>query len=288
MTDADALEPYRGATVVFATRHGKERQAVAPFRELLDARVVAPEDIDTDRFGTFTGDVPRTGTPWRTALDKARLGVELTGVPLALASEASYGGAWWAGMHHELLLFHDGTRGITLTEEASGASADPGARVVGSVDEALAAAARFGFPGVHAVAVAGDAPRVVARKGLADPDALAAAVEELLGTGGGPERGGAPVRVGPDHRAHADPPRQRVIAGLCRRMAERLTRPCPDCRMPGWGLVDVERGLPCGLCGTPTAAVAADVHGCGACGATRAVPRAERAVDPRWCDACNP
>jgi hypothetical protein len=259
----DATPTYRGRTVVFATRHGKERQAEAPFRELLDARVVAPDEIDTDRFGTFTGDVPRTATPWRTALDKARLGVELTGIPLALASEASYGGAWWAGRHHELLLFHDSARDITLAEEASASSTDPTA--------------------VHAVAVAGRDGAVVARKGLADADALAAAVAELLGGGGD-----ARVRVGPDHRAHADPSRQSVIAGLCTRMAERLARPCPDCRMPGWGLVDVERGLPCALCGTPSAAVAADVHGCGSCGATRAVPRAERTVDPRWCDACNP
>jgi hypothetical protein len=285
----DATPTYRGRTVVFATRHGKERQAEAPFRELLDARVVAPDEIDTDRFGTFTGDVPRTATPWRTALDKARLGVELTGIPLALASEASYGGAWWAGRHHELLLFHDSARDITLAEEASAATHDPGATAVGSVDEALAAAARFGFPAVHAVAVAGRDGAMVARKGLADADALAAAVAELLGGGGGRGDGGdARVRVGPDHRAHADPPRRSVIAALCTRMAERLARPCPYCRMPGWGLVDVERGLPCALCGTPSAAVAADVHGCGSCGATRAVPRAERTVDPRWCDACNP
>lgn len=110
--------PYRGRRVVFGTRHGKEQQAAGPFAAILGAEIVAPPDLDTDRFGTFSGEVPRTLTPVAAARAKARLALDATGERLALASEASYGplpGVGWPG-HEELLLFVDAERGIEVVE----------------------------------------------------------------------------------------------------------------------------------------------------------------------------
>lgn len=49
---------YRGATVVFGTQHGKATQVAPAFLTILGATVVAPTGLDTEQFGTFTGDVP--------------------------------------------------------------------------------------------------------------------------------------------------------------------------------------------------------------------------------------
>jgi len=278
----DAANPYRGATVVFATRHGKERQAADAFRDRLAARVVAPDDIDTDQFGTFTGDVERTRTPLGAALGKALLGAALTGRPYALASEATYTSTWGVlARHHELLLFHDREREMTLTENAVVTVRGHGTTTVAGAEDALAAAGRFGFPATYAVALVEDGTGVVARKGLADPDALRAAVTELLARGG-------PVHIGPDYRAHGNPERRVVLTSLAERMAYRLTQSCPACRTPGWGVVGVERGLPCEVCGEPTAGITADVFGCGMCDATRPSPRPHATISAQWCDACNP
>ena len=46
-------------------------------------------DADTDVLGTFTGDVPRPGSPFETAVAKARIGMGLTGCSLGLASEGT-------------------------------------------------------------------------------------------------------------------------------------------------------------------------------------------------------
>jgi hypothetical protein len=274
--------PYRGATVVFATRHGKERQAASAFRRHLDARVVAPDDIDTDRFGTFTGDIPRTKSPLESAAAKAELGIALTGHPYALASEATYTSDWGVlARHHELLLFRDAELGITLTENVAVSTRAHGIVPVADAGRAVEAASRFGFPGTHAVAIAETSSGMVIRKGLAGTAELVSAASELLQL--------APsVEIGPDFRAHANPERQRVIAGLAGRMATRLTRSCPACGAPGWGIVGVERGLPCRVCGEPTAGIKADVHGCACCDTTRTVPRAVKAVDPQWSNGCNP
>ena len=54
-------------------------------------RVVVAAEVDTDRLGTFTGEVERPGPPRETALMKARLGQRATGLPRALASEGVFG-----------------------------------------------------------------------------------------------------------------------------------------------------------------------------------------------------
>ena len=51
----------------------------------------APAVVDTDQFGTFTGDVARTLTPIDAARPQARLPMEAFGVPKRKASEVSYG-----------------------------------------------------------------------------------------------------------------------------------------------------------------------------------------------------
>ncbi len=71
MTDAPL--PYRGEMIAIGTKHGKERQLGPAFAAVLGAWVTAPADIDTDAFGTFSGETPRTLTPVEAAKAKARL-----------------------------------------------------------------------------------------------------------------------------------------------------------------------------------------------------------------------
>lgn len=110
--------PYRDAVVVFTSLHGKHRQVAPAFAEMLGARVIATDAVDTDQFGTFTGDVTRTLTPLEAARGKARLGMQILGLPYGLASEASYGPLPGLGLpgHEEILLFLDDARGLEIVE----------------------------------------------------------------------------------------------------------------------------------------------------------------------------
>ena len=57
-------ERFSGRTLAVATRHGKERAIAPPFLEGLPlAQVVVVPDLDTDRFGTFSGEVERRLSP---------------------------------------------------------------------------------------------------------------------------------------------------------------------------------------------------------------------------------
>lgn len=273
--------PYTGARIAYGTMHGKEATARAPFQERLGAHVVAPDGIDTDRFGTFTGTVPRRLAPVDAAAAKAALAMELTGEPFALASEATYLADFGPfADHHELLLFQDGVRGMMVVESAMTRVASPFSDVH-SVSEGLAAAARLRAPDAAVTISTRTDGAAEHRGGLRDRAAIVDVLEELL-------RRGGTARIQRDRRAFADPDRRAVLAALADRMADRLTRPCPACGAPGWGVVDVERGLPRADCGSPTRGVRADVLGCACCGERASRPRGALRMSADRCDVCNP
>ena len=53
--------------------HGKERAIAPPFRRVLGAEIVVAPDLDTDKLGTFSGEVPRPDALVETALLKAEM-----------------------------------------------------------------------------------------------------------------------------------------------------------------------------------------------------------------------
>ena len=72
------------------TKHEKAKLVNKYFNDIL-ALHVQEVVVDTDVFGTFSGEIERVGTPLETAVKKARTGIALTGNPFAIASEGSVG-----------------------------------------------------------------------------------------------------------------------------------------------------------------------------------------------------
>lgn len=85
--------PYKGCLIAMGTRHQKEGQVAPAFAALLDARVIVPPSLDTDQFGTFTGERPRLLPAIDAARAKASLAMRVAGTAHGLASEATYGPA---------------------------------------------------------------------------------------------------------------------------------------------------------------------------------------------------
>lgn len=277
---------YRGARMVVGSKHGKAGQIAPPFRSVLGAEVFGVDDMDTDRYGTFTGEVPRVLTPRDAAVSKARDAMAMAGVAFGLASEATYtmryGVLPW---HEEILVFVDDVRGIEVTESEAGVSAAGQAERVTSADMAVDAARRFGFPRQAAVIRACDdtmTHTVILEKGLTRAPTLRDVVRRALCANAAHD-----IWIEPDLRAHHNPSRRVVIERLARRLAARLATTCPACHSPGYGRVAVRQGMPCGTCGGPTGQIATDLLGCPACDQTSSVRRSGTA-DPRWCPTCNP
>ncbi len=283
--DGGAAGGYAGVVIAMGTMHGKEHQVAPPFAHLLGAHVVAPAGIDTDQFGTFTGEVTRTSAASAAATAKARLAMRVAGVPYGLASEASYD--TWYGMlavHEEILVFVDDVRGIQVVEGVNTPGAPGPPRLVDGADGALDAAYGFGFPRQGAAVKAAVDERVrVFGKGITDTGTLVEVVGAALAVSDDNR-----AWVEPDLRAHHNPSRRDILADLAGRLARRLATPCPGCGCPGYGKVEVREGLPCRACGCPTTLIAADVDGCPACAHRSTVARDGTGAEPRCCPRCNP
>ncbi|GAA1077740.1 DUF6671 family protein [Nocardiopsis metallicus] len=280
--------PYRGTPVALATKHAKEHVLAPALARAPGLRVSVPE-LDTDRLGTFTGEIERPAPARETALLKARLGIEASGLPRGLASEGSFGPhpqVPFVPVGLEILAFVDHDLGIEVVEQRLSEHTNFAHTTASALDqqtERFLASARFGE---HALIVrpnAGDTNDGL-QKGIVSREELAEAIRRCAHAS---EDGLAFVET--DMRAHHNPTRMRQIALLARRLADRLSALCPACAAPGYGTVDTRPGLPCSACRTPTARIAVEVQGCARCEHRRPRPVAgARAADPGECPYCNP
>lgn len=79
-----------GAEVALLTIHGKAQQIEPVFDQSFACKLRVTDRFNTDNLGSFDGKTPRTTSPIETALKKAYLACELTGLPQGLGSEGSF------------------------------------------------------------------------------------------------------------------------------------------------------------------------------------------------------
>ena len=275
--------PYYGRRAVLATKHGKLAQIAPALRSAVNLEVILA-DIDTDRFGTFTGEIPRPGDTLQTAVAKAHAAAEAGALPLGLASEGSFGphpDFPFIPADLEIVVLVDRDLGLNIAEHVlttetnyaqvqltSDQSPDDFARAIGFPTHGLVVSPAIG-PG-----------RII--KGITDPDALTAAI--IASADASPD-GQAIVQT--DMRAHFNPTRQRQIAEAARRLAKRLADRCPACGTPGWGPIETLGGLPCEICQTPTILARATIDACGAC-SHRSTRNIKAFATAEYCPYCNP
>ncbi len=272
-----------GRAAVIVTMHGKE--------DLIEAglagtgmRFLPPPEIDTDRFGTFSGEIPRAGSQHDALLAKARAGLDaVADADFALASEGAFGphpayGFVPGGREMVVLLCRASDLhviGEDLTLDTNFAS-----REARTFAEAREFADRIGFPD-HGLLLAppGDAGHFT--KDMEGFEALDAAVAALLAAHGC-------LHLRTDMRAHRNPTRRRSIARAAADLALRLDQRCPDCAFPDWRGV-LRPGRPCGWCGTATFDSVDRLYRCRSCGLERIEAiDPDRKADPAHCPSCNP
>ena len=276
---------YSGSTVALLTQHGKER-VIAPVLDVaLGCRVGRVAGYDTDLLGTFTRDIPRAGTQFDAARKKARLGMDLAGMPIGIASEGSFGADPFTGMFSwnvEMIVWIDDTLGIEVVGVASGKTSFSHL-LTESWEQAETFARTAGFPehGLVARPQHEDDPRI--RKGIADWETLREAFRWACG-----EASNGRAFLETDVRAHMNPTRMEMIGQAAQDLARRLCTLCPTCDAPGFQLAERVPGLPCEDCGTPTREARAEIHRCVRCGYQVTVVRPEKVTSAGRCDFCNP
>lgn len=290
MREASGAHPYAGRTAALATMHGKERVIAPAFAGAVGLDLFVPPQLDTDAFGTFSGEVARRGAMLDVAVRKARAGMARSGLPIGIASEGSFSphpliGVLPAGI--ELMVLVDDERGLVVSESLVSFATNFDRLKVTPRDALGAFLARAKFPS-HAVVVRPSVPKTAGGrpdKDIFDLTVLRRAIEHASHR----SVDGAAI-VETDMRAHVNPTRMEAIATLARRLAERVARLCGHCGSPGYDVVERKPGLACLACGTPTLLIASEVLGCNACGSSEEKPPAHglAGASTLHCPSCNP
>jgi hypothetical protein len=280
---------YAGRQAALATMHGKEKAIAGPLLETLGLSLVIPPAVDTDLLGTFTGEVPRPGRIEETAIAKARMGMQATGLRIGIASEGSYGPhpqIPFVAAGIEIMVLVDDEHGIVVREKIIDENPVYDHAVAASMADIQPFLRRIDFPR-HALIVRPNVADASAPiyKGIADAGQLADAIAHCAN-----QSGDARAMVQTDMRAHMNPSRMHVIARLAAKLADRIATQCPDCETPGFGVTGVELGLPCKWCGGASTLVRREILECAACDHVekRARPDGLTHADPAQCPSCNP
>lgn len=262
--------------------HEKLPLIAPPFMSSLGL-VVHNASLDTDIFGTFSGEKKRVDSPLITAEKKARAGMALTGIPLGIASEGTISSSHFVPLisDHEIVVFVDDEEGFVVAESEISYEILTGYWIVTdsppSQDELLAA----GFP-EHGMIVHGQERTGSIFKGIHSHEELEHAIAICK------SEGNSGVIVQSDLRAHHSPTRRPTINKAAQKLANRLLRTCPTCNCPGWGEVDILRGRICSLCKQPTRNQLATIEGCQRCDHRISTDFAKDPIEPLYCEFCNP
>jgi len=276
---------FQGRRIAIATMHKKEKVISPLISNELGAETVVP-DINTDLLGTFTGEVERKKSVYKTARKKCDIAIEASGCDIAIASEGSFGAhpsMFFANANEELILLVD----YRYNQEFFGKELTTDTNFSGTIVKYKEDAYRFveqiGFPD-HAVIVKDREKKFDAlTKGINTKVKLDETLEKML-------KKHDTVWIETDMRAMYNPTRMMSIERATNNLIEKLNSKCPDCNYPSFWVVGAFKGLPCSNCGQPTQSVKSHKYKCQQCELVKHkdYPYGKNFENPMYCDFCNP
>lgn len=277
---------FEGRTLLIATKHGKE-QVIKPVLEReLGTRCIVPSGLDTDLFGTFSGEVERSEDPVTTARNKCLMAMEAARCDLAIATEGSFAphpSNPYQYANDEVVLFLDTSNELEIFVRVLSTATNFNAAEISTKDALKTFAYKAGFPssGLMIRRAKDDLSGMI--KGIRDWDILSAQFGMLVG-----KYGSAYVET--DMRAMFNPGRMRVIEQATQKLTDKIKSCCPQCNTPGLGITAIKEGLPCSRCGKPTRSIKSHLYECRRCDFVKEIcfPDEQVTEDPMYCDFCNP
>jgi len=277
---------FENRTLLIVTKHKKE-QVIAPlFEKHFGVKTLVAIDFDTDILGTFTGEIERKNSPLETAKQKCLLAMQLYQCDMAIASEGSFGphpAYFFTNADDEFLFFIDTKNDIEIYERELSVNTNFNGDEISNRKELLVFAENAKFP-EHALILrnAKDNNKEII-KGINTMQMLLEVYEKMS------EKYNK-VYVETDMRAMYNPSRMAVIEIATEKLISKIKSVCPACATPGFAATNVERGLPCGLCGLPTRTVINEIYNCRKCSfsSKKILNSTKTTEDPIFCDNCNP
>ncbi len=277
---------FAGRRLVIATKHGKE-QLIGPLVvEALGVEIVVPDALDTDQFGTFSGEIERLDDPVEAARKKCRLAAEQFKCTLAIASEGSFGPhptLLFVPADDEILVFMDFEYDLEIKARVISTNTNFTGDLFTTWKQAESFAKKVSFPEHGLIARNDKESTNDLVKGITTWEELERHANYFL------EKYGR-VFLETDMRAMHNPTRMKVIAEATHKLLNIILSLCPNCQTPGFDVQDVMPGLPCAQCGSATRSTLAYVYRCKKCNQEeqKLYAHGKESENPMYCDYCNP
>jgi len=218
---------YKDKFLLLASKHRKE-QAIEPiFREKMGCNLCV-EDIDTDQFGTFTGEIPRPLSAYETCILKAKHAANEKKYVLSIASEGSFGphpSNPFIPHAHEIMVFVDLENDWVIAEQLVTPNTNYNMMTIHQDTILDSFVESVHFPS-HALTLQSGDRQNILEKGINSHDKLRDSL--VLGFKKYNE-----LFIATDMRAMMNPTRMQTLAELAEKLAIRIMRSCPGCGIPG-------------------------------------------------------
>jgi hypothetical protein len=277
---------FEGRHLIIATKHKKEK-VIAPILEKeLGVKCFIVSNLDTDKLGTFTGEVERKSDPITTAKIKCLMAMELNHYDLAIASEGSFGPhptLPFISADDELLLFMDKKNNLEIVVREISTETNFNASEIKTELELSDFASIANFPSHGLILRKSKADYSNIVKGITNLDQLKSVFSHFISDVG-------KVYIETDMRAMYNPTRMKVIVRATKKLIEKINSRCPVCQMPGFGITEAKHGLPCSVCRFPTISILSFIFSCQKCSFIKEekYPHGKQTENPMYCDICNP
>lgn len=277
---------FSGKQAVLATMHGKE-QVIGPLLEKIGLKVEVSNRINTDLFGTFSGEIDRPASQLETLRIKAEKCLENHPEhSLALASEGAFNShpaSPFTVIHTELVILKDRQSGLEVIGSHVTMDFDMRSKVMRRLEELDEFLNQVSFPEYGVILKTRHEGKWQVAKDFQTRDEVWQAFVKLHTMTG-------ELIVESDLRAHRNPRRMKIIGEATLDLITKLESRCAECDFPGFSVTAVMRGLPCEDCGAPTRGVLKEILTCAYCRWTedRFFPQGRERAPAGTCDFCNP
>jgi hypothetical protein len=275
---------YHQQRFLMATKHQKEKVIQPLFKQGLDAEVFV-RDFDTDRLGTFTGEIARPSSALETCIQKAKqAGIEYDH-PFILASEGSFGphpDLPFLALAHEIMVLVDLERDLVIIEQMTCNDTNYQTMILDPKLDLGPHLDKLKFPS-HALCLQTEDQSQVIAKGIQTHKDLEAYLAQGFKT--------CPkLLLSTDMRAMMNPSRMYQIGKLGEKLLSRILSSCPSCTLPGFGVGGVDGTLHCETCKTPGNWYAREILTCVKCPYQEQRPRSDgkTQIPTEYCEYCNP
>lgn len=279
---------FKNRKLVIATMHQKDLLMQPLLEKELGVECVLAPTLNTDKFGTFTRDIKRSGDMYETAKAKLSTAMKLSGCDLGVASEGSFGlhpSIPFVQSNFELILFIDTKNHLEIRGHHRTLETNLDGMYVSSVEQGLRFANKCGFPEHGVITRRTRTSKLFLDKSIQTEEELKASLRKILRL---PFTSKAYIET--DMRAHKNPTRMKAIGATTKDLIQNIHSKCPQCQTAGFVLKSVEKGLPCEYCGKASNLPLFEIFSCDACSheEKKKSNKYGEFADPGQCSTCNP